>query len=139
MAKASKKIDKNPKELRNLTGRQIITSEIIDQLESFFKFSQPSEFRENLIEIYHSYILHQHHSLPYNFKELTEGILIFLDFLKFADEEFREQAQSKYLKKELPKKAALKQKPQPTRTGRKTPAGLNDTHAQQTEKQNESL
>ena len=63
--------------------------EIISRLEIFFESIPPNDFRESLIEIYLSYIRHEHESLPYNFRELAESMGMFLDFLKFADEELK--------------------------------------------------
>lgn len=70
-------------------NRPKITPEIVDHLESFFEFSPPGEFRDNLIEIYHMYILHGHESLPHDFHHLAGSMVVFLDFLKFAEQEFR--------------------------------------------------
>jgi hypothetical protein len=47
----------------------------------------PHEFRESLIELYHSYVRNEHEILPYNFKDLAESMGVFLDVLKFMDEE----------------------------------------------------
>lgn len=94
-----------------------VTPEVIYRLENLFEYTSPSEFRDHLIELYHSYIFHEHQSLPYNFKDISESMTIFLDLLKFTEDEFMSQhINSQYLKKELPKRAALKKKPQATRT-----------------------
>lgn len=69
-----------------------LAPEVVDQLESFFEFMPPSEFRNNLIELYHQYIFHQHECLPHNFKRFSESMIIFLDFLKAAEEERKGQA-----------------------------------------------
>lgn len=68
-------------------SRSHLTPEIIYRLDSFFEFMPPHEFRDHLIELYHNYIIHEYDSLPYNFRQLAEGMNIFFDFLKFADEE----------------------------------------------------
>lgn len=70
---------------------RIITPEIIHRLDSFFEFMPPHDFRDHLIELYHNYIMHEHDSLPHNFHQLAEGMSIFFDFLKFADEELSTQ------------------------------------------------
>ena len=80
MKKVQKRRKKNP---RKATSNQELTS----RLEDFFESIPPNEFRETLLEIYLSYIRHEHHSLPHNFKELAESMGMFLDFLKYADEE----------------------------------------------------
>lgn len=66
-----------------------ITPDIIYRLDSFFEFMSPLDFRDNLTELYHNYIMHEHGSLPLNFRQLAESMIVFLDFLKFVDEEYR--------------------------------------------------
>jgi hypothetical protein len=73
--------------LFNALSRSNVTPEIIYRLNNFFEFMPPDELRDNLIELYHSYLLHEHDTLPHNFKHLAEGLSIFLDFLKFAGKE----------------------------------------------------
>jgi hypothetical protein len=70
---------------------RIITPEVIYRLDSFFEFMPLHDFRDHLIELYHNYIMHEHDSLPHNFHQLAEGMSIFFDFLKFADEECKYQ------------------------------------------------
>lgn len=81
MKKAAKGRKKIPKKAAS-------SQEIASRIEDFFKSIPPHEFRENLLEIYLSYIRHEHECLPYNFKELAESMGMFLDFLKFVDEEY---------------------------------------------------
>lgn len=69
----------------------ILTQELIYRLDSFFELIPPLELRDHLIELYHHYILHEHEALPHNFNQLAEGLPLFLDFLKFADEERKGQ------------------------------------------------
>jgi flagellin-specific chaperone FliS len=64
-----------------------ITPEIIERLDNLLDFTEPGELREYLLEIYHQYILHEHDSLPCNFKELANSMQVLFDFLKFAHEE----------------------------------------------------
>jgi hypothetical protein len=73
--------------LINAILKSSVTPETIYRLDSFFEFVPPDELRDNLIELYHNYLLHEHDSLPYNFKQLAEGMSIFLDFLKFVHRE----------------------------------------------------
>ena len=83
---------KNNKRLKNNSrSNQIITPELITQLNSFFEFVPPNEFRDNLIELYHQYIFHQHECLPHKFKRFSESMIIFIDFLKAAEEERKGQ------------------------------------------------
>ena len=73
--------------LINALLKSSVTPETIYRLSSFFEFMPPDELRDNLIELYHSYLLHEHDALPDNFKQLAEGMSIFLDFLKFVHKE----------------------------------------------------
>jgi hypothetical protein len=68
-----------------------VTPEIIDRLNNLLDFTEPGELREYLLEIYHLYIIHEHDSLPCNFKELANGMQILFDFLKFAQEELNDK------------------------------------------------
>jgi hypothetical protein len=64
-----------------------LTPETISRLDDFFDFTDPNELRENLIELYHSYIIHQHDSLPTDFGKFAESMSVFFDLLRFADSE----------------------------------------------------
>ncbi len=48
----------------------------------------PNDLRECLMEMYHSYILHEYDCLPDDFRRVAEGMIMFFNFLKFAAEEF---------------------------------------------------
>jgi hypothetical protein len=64
-----------------------VTPELIYRLNSFFELMPPMVLRDHLIELYHNYIQHEYEALPYNFNQLAENLPLFLDFLKFAEEE----------------------------------------------------
>lgn len=64
-----------------------LSTESIYRLNSFFELMPPLVLRDHLIELYHNYIHHEHEALPYNFNQLAENLPLFLDFLKFAEEE----------------------------------------------------
>lgn len=89
---AQKRIARKCIELWDGKSSPHVTPEIIYRLDSFFEFMPPHDFRDHLIELYHNYIMHEHDSLPYNFHQLAEGMSIFFDFLKFADEELNTHA-----------------------------------------------
>jgi len=69
-----------------------IPSKIPHRLENFFDMIRPHEFRDYLIEIFYSYMYHEHESLPHDFKYMAECVMIFIDFLKFAQEEYNKQS-----------------------------------------------
>jgi hypothetical protein len=68
-------------------GYRHLTPEIIQRLDDFLDFMGPDELRENLIELYHSYIIHQHDCLPNGFGKFAESMSVFFDLLKFAESE----------------------------------------------------
>ena len=70
-----------------------IPSKISHRLDDFFDVVRPNEFRDYLIEMFYSYMSHEHESLPSDFKYMAESMMIFLDFLKFAQEEYNKQMQ----------------------------------------------
>lgn len=78
------------------SGKVTANQEMVSRLEVFFESIPPNEFRESLLEIYLSYIRHEHESLPYNFRELAESMGMFLDFLKFVDEELKVDGEVKH-------------------------------------------
>lgn len=91
--------EKGKRPIKKLDWEGCVTPEVINRLESLFEYTSPIEFRDHLIELYHSYIFHEHQSLPYDFKDMSESLTIFLDLLKFTDDEFRSQRDSQIRKK----------------------------------------
>jgi hypothetical protein len=43
--------------------------------------------RRSLLDLCHNYLLHKCEYLPDDFKRMAEGMIVFLNFLKFAEEE----------------------------------------------------
>ena len=68
-----------------------LTKAIIQHLDHILDDVTPEEYLDTLIELYHMYILHQHHSLPYNFEEIANQVFYLIDFLKVAREEMHEK------------------------------------------------
>jgi hypothetical protein len=70
-----------------LPKSSLVTEEIIYQLNLLFTIAPPGEFRETLIEIYHSYIIREHEMLPLNFHTMAHHVNALIEFLKLADKE----------------------------------------------------
>lgn len=66
----------------HLSSSSKINDEVLSRLEHLFALASPLEYRDTLIELYHSYLLHEHDSLPANFKDMAEHMCMLLDFLK---------------------------------------------------------
>lgn len=89
MAKSAA-LQTKPERTTHLPDRIKLTPEVLTRLSDFFEFLPPTEFRNQLIEMYHLYILHEHESLPNDFARLAEGMITFLDLLQFAAQEWEE-------------------------------------------------
>jgi hypothetical protein len=64
-----------------------LTEEVIQQLDHILDFAVADEYREALIEIYHTYISRECDSLPYNFRDVADRMYFLIDFLRKASEE----------------------------------------------------
>ena len=64
-----------------------ITEEVVQQLDHLLDFSSPEEYRNTLIEIYHVYMIHEYHSLPYEFERMASHLYFLTNFLRRAGEE----------------------------------------------------
>ena len=64
-----------------------LTEEAIQQLDHILDFATANEYREALIEIYHTYISRECDSLPYNFRDIADRMYFLIDFLRKAEEE----------------------------------------------------
>ena len=54
----------------------------IRKVNNLLEFASPEELRNTLIEIYHTYIIQQHHALPVNFETMSGQMYILLETLK---------------------------------------------------------
>jgi hypothetical protein len=79
------------KKLRTATHVRAIyrhfTADTVSRLDDFFDFTNPVELRENLLELYHSYIMHHHDSLPNDFGKFAESMSVFFDILRSAQDD----------------------------------------------------
>ncbi len=64
-----------------------ITPLVSEELTSLFTSYRPSAYRNTLIDIYLSYLNHEHGHLPVNFDKMGHQMYLLLDFLRVAAEE----------------------------------------------------
>jgi hypothetical protein len=57
-----------------------LTDEAIQQLDNLLEFSSAEEYRNTLIEIYHTYIQTRHKMLPVRFAEMAGQMQMLIDF-----------------------------------------------------------
>ncbi len=56
------------------SGITTLTPADIETLDHLFNAAPPSELRENLIELYHSYLIRCHDTLPVNFGQIARNV-----------------------------------------------------------------
>ncbi|GHN01554.1 hypothetical protein WSM22_30430 [Cytophagales bacterium WSM2-2] len=66
-----------------------LTEEAIKHLDRILVFASPEEYRDTLIEIYHSYIIHEHSMPPANFEQMANQMYFLMDFLKRVGSEVK--------------------------------------------------
>lgn len=70
-----------------------LTEETIRQLHHLLEFARPEDVRNTLIEIYHQYIIHEHETLPLDFKTMAEHLYFLIGFLKIAEMEIKQASE----------------------------------------------
>lgn len=58
-----------------------LSREDIEALDRLFQSVSPKELREHLLEIYHTYLIHAHHSLPLDFEKLSLNLYLLISCL----------------------------------------------------------
>lgn len=54
----------------------------IREVNNLLAFTSPEDLRNTLIEMYHTYIMQQHHALPVNFDTMSGQMFLLLETLK---------------------------------------------------------
>jgi hypothetical protein len=54
----------------------------IKEINNLLEFASPEDLRNTLIEMYHTYIIQQHHALPVNFDAMSGQMFVLLETLK---------------------------------------------------------
>lgn len=64
-----------------------LTPAAIQALDNLFDSAPPQELRENLLEIYHTYLVHAHHTLPLDFEKMARNMYLLTNCLLTVAEE----------------------------------------------------
>lgn len=64
-----------------------LTEDVIQRLDHILDFAPPEEYRDTLIEIYHTYIRHEYETLPLTFEEMADQMYFLMEFLSTASRE----------------------------------------------------
>lgn len=65
-----------------------LSKSAVDQLRTMFDGVPPSELRDNLIEIYHTYLIYVNDTLPINFSNVASNMHSLMHTLQIVQEEF---------------------------------------------------
>ena len=68
-----------------------ITEDVIMRLDSLLEFASPEELKDNLIEIYHTYIIHANDALPPDFEKFSSNMYFLINFFKNSEDEMRQE------------------------------------------------
>ncbi|EMR04151.1 hypothetical protein [Cesiribacter andamanensis] len=63
-----------------------LNHKVIEKLHELLDFTSAREFRENLLEVYLSYIIFTHEGPPLNFDRIAENMYWLIGFFKKVDE-----------------------------------------------------
>lgn len=74
------------KNIAPLTAFPNITTEMIEEFEILTDFIRPAEFRNQLVNLYLQFIISDREGFPGEFKEMTDNLYIFLEFLTHLQE-----------------------------------------------------
>ena len=69
-----------------------LTPAILEKLDGLLESAPPHELRDDLLEIYHAYIIHEHQALPLHFEKLATHIHLLIDCLGSVDTEFKNES-----------------------------------------------
>jgi len=62
-----------------------LTPVFLEKLDGLLESAPAHELREDLLEIYHAYLIHEHPALPLHFEKLATHIHLLIDFLGSVD------------------------------------------------------
>ena len=66
-----------------------LTPTAIEALDHLFDAAPPAELRENLLEIYHTYLIHAHNTLPLNFEKMSMNMYELIACLQRLEKELK--------------------------------------------------
>lgn len=76
-----------------LSPNSPLNQRIIDVLDSVLDFFPPQQLRKYLLEVLLSYLVHEHDSLPNDFKDITEAYQLLFHWLNVVEEEMENRSQ----------------------------------------------
>ncbi len=79
----------SPKKSTRVSGKGVLVSKPnnpITPLNHLLRAGRPTEYREALLEIYHTYIIRQHDALPLDFPNIAQRIYLLSEFFKELDQ-----------------------------------------------------
>ncbi|WP_224994949.1 hypothetical protein [Cesiribacter sp. SM1] len=68
-----------------------LNQRVIEKLHELLDFTPAGEFRENLLEVYLTYIIFTHEGPPLNFDRIAENMYWLIGFFKHVEEAVKEQ------------------------------------------------
>jgi hypothetical protein len=86
--------------LENMTDKQKVVllpkdsplnQRVIEKLHELLDFTSAGEFRENLLEVYLTYIIFTHDGPPLNFDRIAENMYWLIGFFKHVEEAMQEK------------------------------------------------
>ncbi|HEY0655884.1 MAG TPA: hypothetical protein VGD65_22265 [Chryseosolibacter sp.] len=64
----------------------VLNEDVVKGLDLVFSLASPGQYRDALVEIYHTYMVHEHKHLPAHFTDIAERIRVLVEFLRRAEE-----------------------------------------------------
>lgn len=58
----------------------------LDHLRHLLNVARPADYREAILELYHSYVEHHHDALPIDFGEMAHRVNVLCEFFKALSE-----------------------------------------------------
>lgn len=68
-----------------------VTRNVIKLVDTLLSFSPPSQYRCNLTQIYHEYIIKYHEALPISFEDMANDMYCLIDFFQRVENEVDEK------------------------------------------------
>ena len=66
-----------------------LTTKILTELDELLQFAPPEGLRNTLSEVYHSYIIREHETLPTNFESMANDMYFLFNFLDITIKEYK--------------------------------------------------
>lgn len=87
--------NKNNDDSADFLNEISLSRDAIEALDGLFQSVSPGELREHLLEIYHTYLIHAHHSLPLDFEKLSMNLYLLISCLGTMEDETKKNKNGK--------------------------------------------